>query len=171
MVTSEGAFVKGKNRLRSISAVFLAAFLSAFLHASLFANAVMPCNIIPFLKYIFLIRLLETTIVMDHISDTVIISLVRNNSDMVFKDHDITALPLADIINILCERHRRMGEIYFQISHSPKINVNVRFLNIIILRMRINVLIHQFHKIIAGTPQCICHKIRTDSILVVRISV
>ena len=58
----------------------------------------MACNIISVLNDIFLIRLLETTIVMEHISDTVIISLVRNNSDMVFKDHDITALPLAEFL-------------------------------------------------------------------------
>ena len=94
MVTLEDAFVKGKNRLRSISRSFPHSFSRSFLAAvqssgcmggkSIWAwfstgcgpmtsrlshsltNAVMPCNIIPFLKDIFLIRLLEPTIVMDH---------------------------------------------------------------------------------------------------------
>ena len=45
----------------------------------------MTCNIISALKDIFLIRLLERIIVVDHISHSVVISLVRYNPDMILK--------------------------------------------------------------------------------------
>ena len=107
---------------------------------------------------------------MNYIGHTVIISLIRNNPDMILENHNIPALPLIDIINICCKRNRRMGKIHFQIIHSPEINVNIRLLYVVILRMRIDIFFHQFHEIIAGASHCICHKICTDAILVVRIS-
>jgi hypothetical protein len=43
-----------------------------------------------------------------------------------------------------------MREIYFQVSYPPEINIGVRHIDVIILRIACNVFLNQFHKVISG---------------------
>lgn len=72
----------------------------------LFADPVMPYDIIPLFKDILLIGCLKRIIVMNHIRNTIIISFVRYDSDVILKDHYVSALPLADLMDIYSEPDR-----------------------------------------------------------------
>ena len=65
---------------------------------------------------------------MDHISHAIIIPFIGNYPDMLLKDHNVSALPLTDIIDICGQRDSGMFKVNLQILHSPEINIGIRFL-------------------------------------------
>lgn len=130
----------------------------------------MPDNVVPALKNILFIRSLVRVVVMNHIWHAIFISPVGDNPDVILEDHDIAALPVFDIMDICCKADSVVFEKYLQIFYAPEIDVFVRLLDIIIIRVLLNIIGYKIHKIITCRLKCVRNDIRADPVTVIRIT-
>ena len=63
----------------------------------LLGDTVMSHNVRSLFQNVLFVSSLPRIVMMDHIGHTVPVPPVRNDADMLFKDHDVTALPLLHI--------------------------------------------------------------------------
>ena len=104
------------------------------------------------------------------VGHSVFISPVRNDPDMLLKNHKIPALPFLGPGHIRGPYNRMMRKKHLQISHPAKINVGIRLPDIVPLRMLLDIGVHQRLQIISGIFQRKSHHIGTHAIAIVRIS-
>ena len=103
-----------------------------------------------FLQNVLLIGALPGVIVVNDVGHSVFISPVGHDADMVFKDHQIAALPFLGPGHIRGQCSRMMRKKHLQISHPAKINVGIRLPDIVPLRMLPDIGVHQRLQIISG---------------------
>ena len=87
---------------------------------------------------------------MNHIWYTFHIPSVRNHPDMILEHYNIAALPLFNVIYIRGQADRCMFKIYFQVLYSSEINIFIRLIDIIILRILPDIFVYQFPQIISA---------------------
>ncbi len=63
----------------------------------LLGDTVMSHNVRSLFQNVLFVSSLPRIVMMDHIGHTVPVLPIRNDADMLFKDHDVTALPLLHI--------------------------------------------------------------------------
>ena len=63
---------------------------------------------------------------MDDVGHTPVVPMVGHHPDVVFKDHNIPALPLVNVIDVGGEGDGSVGKVDFQIPHPAEINVLIR---------------------------------------------
>ena len=107
---------------------------------------------------------------MNHIWYTFHIPSVRNHPDMILEHYNIAALPLFNVIYIRGQADRCMFKIYFQVLYSSEINIFIRLIDIIILRILPDIFVYQFPQIISAFLKRISDNICTDTISVIRIT-
>ena len=103
----------------------------------------MTDNIRSLLQDIFLIILLIRIIMMNHIWYTFHIPSVRNYPDMILEHYNVAALPLFNVIYIRGQTGRCMFKIYSQVLYSSEINIFIRLIDIIILRILSDIFVYQ----------------------------
>lgn len=130
----------------------------------------MPDNIRSLLQDIFLIILLIRIIMMNHIWYTFHIPSVRNYPDMILEHYNVAALPLFNVIYIRGQTGRCMFKIYSQVLYSSEINIFIRLIDIIILRILSDIFVYQFPQVISALLKRISDNICTDTISVIRIT-
>ncbi len=89
---------------------------------------------------------------------------------MALKNHNVPALPFLDPGDIRGQRDGRVGKINPQVPHPPEINVGIRLGNLVPLRVRPYVLLHQRHQIVSRLPQPRCHHVGAYAVSVIRVS-
>lgn len=106
----------------------------------------------------------------DDIRDAPIVPMVRHHPDVAFKDHNVPALPLIDVVDVGGEGDGGMGKVDLQISHPAEIDVLIRGLDVVVFRMGMNILVYQQLKVISGVAQTVGHHVGADPVSVVGIA-
>lgn len=107
---------------------------------------------------------------MNHIWYTFRIPSVRNYPDMILEHYNVAALPLFNVIYIRGQTGRCMFKIYSQVLYSSEINIFIRLIDIIILRILSDIFVYQFSQVISALLKRISDNICTDTISVIRIT-
>lgn len=109
----------------------------------------MQYKIVSLFKNILFIPQLQGSRMVNDIGDAVSVPVIADDADVIAEDHKIAGLPCMNIINVIRQNIFVLPEVHDQVFHPPEIDVDIRHIDVIALRMSQNILIHLRAKIIA----------------------
>ena len=104
-------------------------------------------------EHILLVLLLFRAHVVDEQGQSVCVARVGGNADVIAVDDDVSALPSADVGGVCREADRMRGEVRVEYGDAAEVDVGVRCVDRVPLRVVEYVFMHEGHQIISCSAQ------------------
>lgn len=106
----------------------------------------------------------------DDVGYATVVPMVGHHPDVVFKNHNVPALPLVDVVDVDGEGNGGAGKVDLQVPHPAEVDVFIGGVDVIVLRMGADVCVHQLAQIVPGMEKSKGHYVGADPVSVVGIT-